>query len=119
MAGAVSRWFQYLIASVQERLKVTPVKTAAYTAVPWDAVMVDPSGGGFTVTLPPAAQEVGAELLVKNVTTSVNDVTLAAAAGETVEGASTLVIASAYGAAHLWSGSKRSGSASAAGWWLI
>jgi hypothetical protein len=55
-------------------------------------VRVNPTAGAFTVTLPAAALHQGESIVFKNVTSSVNNVTIAAAGGDTVEGAATLVL---------------------------
>lgn len=55
-------------------------------------VRVNPTGGAFAVTLPPAAGLRGQPITFKNVSVSTNNVTVTANAGDTVEGAATLVL---------------------------
>jgi len=55
-------------------------------------VRVNPTGGGFTVTLPAASTASGKVVIVKNVSASVNAVTVAAGGGDTVDGAASVVL---------------------------
>lgn len=71
---------------------VTGVQTSAYNAVIWDFVLCDPSGGGFTVTLPTAVGVNGKSIRVKNKTSSVNTITLATTSSQTIDGSSNLPI---------------------------
>lgn len=64
----------------------TGTKTADYTADHGECVICDPSGGGFTVTLPKARD--GAKVAIKNDTTSTNTITIAAGSGDTADVAS-------------------------------
>lgn len=77
----------------------TPINIADYTASIGDKVNCDPSSAGFTVTLPPIAGNNGTGIWVKNITTSTNTITVAADGSETIDGNSTVSIASAYGGA--------------------
>jgi hypothetical protein len=72
------RWMRDLVDKIQERMEPTDVKTADYSAQPWDFVQVDPSGGAINITLPRAGLWHRAEIGVKNITTSVNTVTITA-----------------------------------------
>ncbi len=96
LGKAFLQWLQELVARVPERMKPTEVQDEAYTAVPWDYVLCDPSGGAFAVTLPKASENPNAEIGVKNVTSSTNEITITPATGETIDGSSTQIIASAY-----------------------
>ncbi len=58
-------------------------------------VRVDPTGGPLSVTLPPAVNHRGESVSVKNVTSSANGVTIAAAGGDTIDGAASLVLSAA------------------------
>ena len=58
-------------------------------------VRVDPSGGGFTLTLPAAASFSGEVVVVKNVTSSANLVVVAAGGSDTVDGASQATLSGA------------------------
>jgi hypothetical protein len=66
------------------RLTVTAVKTADYTAVAGDYVLVDASGASRTVTLPAAA--VGLAIGVRKTDTSANTVTVAPNGSDTFQG---------------------------------
>jgi len=76
--------------------------TAAYTPGPAIAVVLaDASGGAFTVTLPDATQAgfvPGQRYTVKKTDASSNVVTLAASAGQLIDGASTQAISPAQSA---------------------
>lgn len=68
---------------------ITSIKIAAYTAAAGEIVRVDPSAGGFTVTLP-ATHVAGSEISVKNVTDSLmNAVTVDPADLDTIDGSTT------------------------------
>ncbi|HVI39881.1 MAG TPA: hypothetical protein VM577_04405 [Anaerovoracaceae bacterium] len=71
---------------------ITPIKTSLYTAVIGDLVRCDPSGAGFTVNLPTAAGNVNNAVVVKNVTSSTNTITIDAFGSETIDGSLTQVI---------------------------
>jgi hypothetical protein len=73
----------------------TAIKTANYNANADELVRVDPSAGVFTVTLPTAAGR-QAIIVIKNVSTSANPVTIAAAGGQTIDGVSSMLIDSAH-----------------------
>jgi hypothetical protein len=84
-------------ASIFKRGAVTPdvttTKIAAYTAK-WDeTVRVDPSGGTFIVTLTTAAGNAGRCAAIVNVTDSPVAVTIDGAGTETINGATTVVMA--------------------------
>lgn len=71
----------------------TPIKTAPYTAVFGDIVRVNPNAGGFAITLPVVAGgNTGSTILIKNVSNSINAVTVTPAGGNTIEGLATLVM---------------------------
>jgi len=78
--------------------QVTTVKTTTYTAIYGDFVRCDPSGGAFTVTLPAAsAAAVGQIVKVKNTTNSNNVITISRAGADTIDTATSTVIATSYG----------------------
>lgn len=64
-------------------ISVTNTKTANYTAVAGEYVKVNSSAGGFTVTLPAAAN--GAWVTIKKIDTSSNAVLLVPSGGATIE----------------------------------
>jgi hypothetical protein len=69
------------------------VNTALGTDAPTLLVLVDPTGGGFTVTLPSAGPSLrGQTIRLKNVTASVNNVTLAADIGDNIDGNPSVVL---------------------------
>lgn len=84
------------------RKALTAVKTSAYTAVEGvdHVIRCDPSGGTFTVTLP-ATHTAGTEFVIKNVTSSTNVITIDPADADTVDGAASITITSAYGVARV------------------
>lgn len=69
--------------------------TAAYTIVDDFLVLADATSSGFTVTLPPAVRSVGDPVTVKAITSGTNRVTLAAQAGDTIDGAATVSLGNA------------------------
>lgn len=77
--------------------RVTDVKTAAYRAKYFDCVLCDPTGGGFTVTLPNARDMPHRWVTVKNASESTNTITVDGSGSETIDGAAnqTIVIARA------------------------
>lgn len=78
--------------SVVTDFAVTSVKTANYTATYGELVLVDPSGGAFTVTLPTASGNSGKRIVVKvsHATTTWHlAATVDGNASETIDGATT------------------------------
>lgn len=76
---------------------VTPTQITTYTAKPNELVQVDPTAGGFTVTLPTVATCKGYSVWIKNVNTSTNAVTVAAASTNTIDSAATTSLAASHG----------------------
>lgn len=85
MFGNVTRTFRFPIAPIT-------VSTALGTDAPTELVLVDPSGGALTITLPSAALLRGQPICVKNATASANNVTIAANAGDNIDGAANVVL---------------------------
>lgn len=78
----------------------TAVKTSAYTAGFGETVLCNPTGAGFTVTLPAAVA--GAKpIIIKNDSTSTNTITIDGAGAETIDGAATATIAASRGVVRL------------------
>jgi hypothetical protein len=72
---------------------ITPTKTAAYTVAATDyTIFGDVTAGGFTVTLPTAVGRAGQIYVIKKVDSSVNTLTVAAAASETIDGVATYLL---------------------------
>lgn len=88
--------------------------TAAYTALYNDEVIIaNPGAGAFVITLPSATQmPIGWKFWVKNVFPA-NNVTVAAAAGETIDGAATVILNAAVPSA-IFVGSRAN-----AGWFVF
>lgn len=82
---------------------VTSIKVGAYPAVIDDFVRVNPTGGAFIVTLPTAIGVSGRQISVKNVSASANTVTVATSLGQTIDGAATFPITSAFAEVNLMS----------------
>lgn len=79
------------------RLRKTSLKTGNYTAAAWDLVLCDPSGGGFTVTIPAGTTALtGRRIGVKNYGTSTNTITISAASGSIEGGSPTITTAWGY-----------------------
>jgi hypothetical protein len=85
-------------ASVQSggNWNVTAVKTSAYTAVIGDLVLVDPTGGAFTVTLPTAVGVSGRSIRIFNNTASTTAVTVATTSSQTINGGATATMNTAH-----------------------
>lgn len=75
---------------------VVGTKTAAYTAAFGETVLCDPTGGAFTVTLPPALAGMP-DITIKNNSTSTTAITIDGDAAETIDGAATISIAASRG----------------------
>ena len=89
------RWLRDLYLSVSTQVQSTV--TEDYTAIPGDFVPCDPSGGGFTVTLPPANIADGLSVTIKNITSSVNAIIVAAQSGDMIDDAVSFSMTSPYG----------------------
>lgn len=76
---------------------VTTVKTAAYQAQLDEVVLCDPTGGGFTVTLPDARNRDGRTVVVKNASASTNTITVDGFQSQTVDGSASATITTARG----------------------
>lgn len=61
-----------------------------------DVVLCDATGGAFDVTLPDAADFNGRRFTIKRLNSGSNSVTVAAASGQTIDGASTSVLGTQY-----------------------
>jgi hypothetical protein len=103
--GAPANWPAPPPTNVQQALdelalsafRVTPVKTAAYGPAFGEFVRVDPTAGGFTITLPAIAPaNMGRSILVKNVSPSANVVTIAATGGNAIDGAASASLTGAH-----------------------
>lgn len=68
---------------------ITAVKTSTYSAVIGDLIQCDPSGGGFAITLPAAAGNANRSLIIKNVTSSSNTITVNAIGSDLIDGLSS------------------------------
>ncbi len=79
------------------RYTTTSTQTSGYTTAFGEKVNCDPSGGGFTVTLPPISGGDGRQILIKNVTTSTNTITIDGDGSETIDGSTTKTITTSRG----------------------
>jgi hypothetical protein len=68
---------------------------AGTTMASWDSQPVDPTGGAFAVTTP-ASPANGDVIRIRNISSSVNTVTVTANSGQTIEGAATYPVGGAY-----------------------
>lgn len=75
---------------------VLNVQTAAITADYGQVVRCNPSSGAFTVTLPPAADFPGQQLVVKNVTSSTVPITIDGDGSDTIDDELTVTIEEPY-----------------------
>jgi len=75
----------------------TAAKTGNYTLTATDAVvLVSASSGANTQTLPTAVGITGTQYTIKKTDTSLNVVTIATTSSQTIDGATTNVIATPY-----------------------
>jgi hypothetical protein len=89
-AGDVLRWDGKTATWVRQ-WNITPVKTAAYTAKPWEVVRCDPTAGGFTVTLPPSPGN-AEQIIVKNASDSTNTITISPHGQDEIDDATSLTV---------------------------
>jgi hypothetical protein len=82
---------EWILIALQTASVVT--ETSAHTIVLTDAVVLaDATSGAFAVTLPTAVDNTGRQFTIKRINGGSNNVTLAAAGGQTIDGASTYVL---------------------------
>lgn len=67
--------FRTTFASIFKNAKVTDIKTANYSAVATDIIRYDPSGGSFTIEMPPTPN-INDSVTVKNVTNNTTAITV-------------------------------------------
>lgn len=67
------------------------IKSNDYTAIANDAVFMDTSSGGHTVTLPAASANSGVAILVKKTTLDANNLTIARTGADLIDGATSQV----------------------------
>ena len=89
------------VAAPEGAWAVTDVQTGAYAAAAGELVRCDPTGGAFTVTLPSAAGISGRQVLIKNTTADTTAISVAADGAETIDGAASVDITTAYGSLRL------------------
>ena len=75
---------------------ITTSKTSNHNASFGEVVRCDPSGGGFTVTLPVASGGTGQIVVVKNTTSSTNTITIDGNGAETIDGNSSVGISEGF-----------------------
>lgn len=75
----------------------------AYTAADEPVILVDTSGGGVTITLPPAAGVSGRTYIIKKTTTDGNTVTIDGNGAETIDGAATATFTTSRGVREVYS----------------
>ena len=83
---------------------ITATKTADYTTAIGEVVKCDPSGAGFNVDLPamPSTATLrDVDVIVKNITSSTNTITIRPQAGQTIDGAANVTITTARGVVRL------------------
>ncbi len=85
-------------AVLQDELILLAKSTAiAYTAADEPVILVDTSGGGVTITLPPAAGVPGRTYVIKKTTTDGNTLTIDGDGAETIDGAATVAFTTSRG----------------------
>lgn len=92
------------IVLVSRRWRVRGPFTSIQTAAINDAMRCDPSGGGFVINLPAITTfNAGQTICVKNITGSTNPITITRAGADTIDGAATRPIVTAFEAVILMS----------------
>lgn len=97
--------------SAVERVSIRTITASASVADSDVVLLVDATAGAVTVTLPAAASSSGRVLYVKKTDASGNAVTLDGNASETIDGATTLAIATQY--------QSYTVICDGTGWWII
>ncbi len=86
-------WLDTSVTSAAGDIVAVTTKTAAYTALDTDHVILcDASTGAFTITLPAAAGRTGRMYYIKKIDSSANAVTIDGNASETIDGGLTAVL---------------------------
>lgn len=80
---------------------VTSVQTSDYGPNTNELVQCDPTSGSFNINLPTAGGRTGKHIVVKNVSNSINPITIQATGIETIDGAFLQVIDVGYQSLHL------------------
>jgi hypothetical protein len=75
---------------------ITAVQTTNFNASFNEVVRADPSGGGFTVTLPSPSAGTGLTVIVKNTTSSTNTITINSTGGALIDGQSSVTITTGF-----------------------
>lgn len=108
MSGDDQSWFSFnkvnsasATFSVATFFTVTTNKTSLYSANINELVQCDPSGGAFSVNLPTAGGNTGKHIVIKNVTSSTNTITVVASGLETIDGSATQPMNIGYEALYL------------------
>lgn len=98
-----SAWWAFQCSQAQSR-RAFQTKATTYTAtIDDEVVLCDGSISGWTLTLPTAASAKGRLLIVKALSVSGGNITIDGNGSETIDGATTLVISTAYRAVTLCS----------------
>ena len=71
---------------------VTTIQTSVFTAAFGQIVRCNPSGGGFAVNLPSAVGNAGKQIIVKNISSSSNSITITPNGTETIDSFPNLII---------------------------
>ncbi len=80
------------------RVSVRSLSASGFAAAGDFLLTIDATSGAVTVTLPVAAESLGAHIVVKKIDASGNAVTVDAAGAETIDGAANKVLAAQYDA---------------------
>lgn len=72
------------------------VRTSGFTASIDNVHRCDPSGGGFTITLPTASGNAGQTIIIKNTTNNTNTITIQGAGGQQIDGQANVTMTSGY-----------------------
>jgi len=95
------KWFSSLHEYLKKHYLTFKSVSAATTIDQETVLLVDTSGGAVTVTLPPVAKNESRCYYIKDTDGGANAVTIDGNASETIDGSTTLVLATARGTAKL------------------
>lgn len=91
--GSVFELYRIRAVTSPNEFLISATQTGAYTAECGELVRADPSGGGFTITLPAiTTASAGGRIKVKNLTTSTNIITVDTTGADTIDGSATFTM---------------------------
>lgn len=90
-------WFQSIVLAFRLAVQqFTQIITTTYSAMPYDTLFCNVTGGGFTVTLPLASEAVNGQVRVFKIDASGNTLTISRAGSDKINGANTKTTTTQY-----------------------